>query len=68
MADKISTNPLDMWAVTPEDGFLDDTIAVFKDEGYAEQFRRWLIEKEEWGCSLCIIKVTAELELILEDD
>jgi hypothetical protein len=66
-SDKLSTNPLDMWAVTPEEGFLDDTIAVFKDEGHAEQFRKLLIEKEEWGSGLVVVKVSVEIELVLED-
>lgn len=68
MCGKTSTNPLDMWAVTPEEGFLDDTVAVFKSEAHAEQFRKLLIEKEEWGCGLCVVKVTADLEMILEDN
>lgn len=52
-----------MWAVVPEGtGDLHGVMATFKDESDAEEFRMIY-----WK-SHCVVKVTAELELIMEDD
>lgn len=53
-----------MYAVVPEEGFLDDVIAVFKDEGLAELSRMSL----EDGCSLVVVPVVGTFTLVEDTD
>lgn len=53
-----------MYAVVPEEGFLDDVIAVFKDEGLAELSRTSL----EDSCTLVVVPVLCRLTLVEDSD
>lgn len=65
MESKYQTNPLRMYAVVPEDGFLDDVIAVFETETEAEQYRRLL---REWDCTSVVVPVLCGLTLVEDSD
>lgn len=55
---------LDMWAVVSESrGITEGVVATFKLERDAEEFRSTFMDGD-----MCVVKVTAELELIMEDD
>lgn len=55
-----------MYAVAPEEGFLDDTIATFKCEGEAERFRR--MNQQFWKVAIVVVPVMVTLDLVMEED
>lgn len=63
---KLETNELRMWAVVPEKGFLDDVLAVFKEEGQAEMWAR--VERKVTGIILVVLPVYVELGLVVDED
>jgi hypothetical protein len=66
MCNKLETNELRMWAVVPEEGFLDDVLAIFKTEGEAEHWRAVLLGTEMYG--LCVVPVYAQLGLVTDEE
>lgn len=66
MRNKLESNPIRMYAVVPEEGFLEDTVATFKEEGEAEYFRATIAKG--FGCSLVVVAVQVTIDLITEED
>lgn len=55
------------YAVVAEEGFLDEALAIFRDEGEAEQYRT--LKQAELETGLVVVPVTlTDLELIEETD
>lgn len=63
---KLETGELRMWAVVPEEGFLDDVLATFKNEAEAELFRSQY--RQIISTFLCVVPVYAELGLVTDED